>query len=67
LDSVCAIILRAGSRTLSTWNSCMCHPWIILAQGWSSIVESWPYKTIVFTGSPEEFTWILLQERGTFF
>jgi hypothetical protein len=38
-----------------------------LAQGWSSIVESWPYKTIVFTGSPEEFTWILLQERGISF
>jgi hypothetical protein len=29
LESVCAFILRAGSRTLSTWNSCVCHPCII--------------------------------------
>jgi hypothetical protein len=28
LESVCAFILRAGSRNLSTWNSCMCHPCI---------------------------------------
>jgi hypothetical protein len=28
LESVCAFILRAGSRTLSTWNSCACHPCI---------------------------------------
>jgi hypothetical protein len=25
LQSACAFILRAGSRALSTWNSCMCH------------------------------------------
>jgi hypothetical protein len=29
LESACAFILRAGSKTLSTWNSCMCHPYII--------------------------------------
>jgi hypothetical protein len=30
LESVVyAFILRAGSRTLSTWNSCACHPCII--------------------------------------
>jgi hypothetical protein len=30
LESACAFILRAGSRTLSTWNSYACHPCIIL-------------------------------------
>jgi hypothetical protein len=25
LESTCAFILRAGSRTLSIWNSCTCH------------------------------------------
>jgi hypothetical protein len=29
LESVCAFILRAGSRILSTWNSCTCHLCII--------------------------------------
>jgi hypothetical protein len=28
LEATCAFILRAGSRTLSTWNSCMCRPCI---------------------------------------
>jgi hypothetical protein len=28
LESTCAFILRAGSTTLSTWNSCACHPCI---------------------------------------
>jgi hypothetical protein len=28
LESTCAFIIRAGSRTLSTWNSCVCHPCI---------------------------------------
>jgi hypothetical protein len=30
LESACAFILRAGSRTLSTWNSCACHLCITL-------------------------------------
>jgi hypothetical protein len=29
LESTCAFILRVGSRTLSTWNSCTCLPCII--------------------------------------
>jgi hypothetical protein len=29
LESACAFILIAGSRTLNTWNSCMCHLCII--------------------------------------
>jgi hypothetical protein len=34
LESACAFILRAGSRTLSTWNSCMCHLCIIFGDAW---------------------------------
>jgi hypothetical protein len=30
LESTCASILRVGSRTPSTWNSCACHPCIII-------------------------------------
>jgi hypothetical protein len=29
LESFCTFILRVGSRTLSTWNSCLCHLCII--------------------------------------
>jgi hypothetical protein len=34
LESACAFILRVGSRTLSTWNSCTCHLCIIFGDAW---------------------------------
>jgi hypothetical protein len=34
LESPCAFILRVGSRALSTWNSCVCHPCIIFGDAW---------------------------------
>jgi hypothetical protein len=34
LESVCAFFLRAGSRTLSTWNSCTCHLCVTWARVW---------------------------------
>jgi hypothetical protein len=56
LESTCAFILRAGSRTLYTWNSCVCHLCIIFGDH-KGLVFTWGQYRLCQTGKGCLGTW----------